>query len=855
MLDEGTVAELRTTFKFRYHHFKQLLNANNKSLETMAEISEALNGSRVYGMVFVRSRCTAVATSVWQIIKNLTELAPGKYELLFQQFKEIQIKINPFLQSVGYPADGPLVLPLEKVNKTMQNQVGGKLAYLSEIGNNLPISVPGGFVMTAAAYKKFLDHNDLQPEIDRLLQTVKSDKIDELIGLSNNIRQMIISATVPKDLIGSIFEHYQKLLCCSDKKQTVAMRSSALGEDMIGVSFAGQYKSILNVGHENIISTYKEIVASKYTLTAMTYRLNRGIRDSDVAMCVGCVKMIDAISGGVCYSTNPIDNDNEFVIINAAWGLPKSVVDGSTMADMFTLSRSEPHHIIEKIIAHKTRKYICYPEDGVCRLEDVDQNASLPSISEEHALKIAEIALKLEDYFGSPQDMEWAIDDDGTIFVLQSRPLFKQEDKNSVVPAEAVEPAGVSPLIQGGYTASKGVAAGQVYIVQREADTLLFPQNGVLITKQALPEWAPLLERASAVVTEMGSITGHLANIAREFDVPAILGVKDVTKTLESGQIVTIDAVHRKIYQGTIDIVMNREQKKKNLMHGSPVYEALSGASKLIVPLNLTDPYAPAFKPQHCQTFHDITRFCHEKAVHEMFHFGKDHHFPERSSKQLFYKVPMNWWVLNLDDGFKHEIIGKYVRIEELNSEPMLAIWDGIIAFPWAGPPLDGKGFMSVMFQATTNPDLAVGTKSKYTEQNYFMISKNYCSLSSRLGFHFSSIETLVSNRDAENYSNFHFKGGAADEGRKCARIRFIKELLEDYDFRVVTKDDHLQARFEQGNKELMLTKLRILGYITIHTRQLDMIMSKPRTVNYYRNKIDNDLQKIIAGSQKTVFE
>jgi len=843
-----SVDALRIDFKDRYHSFKLLLSANHKALEIMAQIEEALHGNRPFGMTFVRAACTSVSVNVFSMVRNIEKLAPGKYAELFTRFDLIQKSIEDVLTRRKPIADQRLVIPLSEVTKEMADSVGGKMANLGEIKNRLGIRVPPGFAITARAYQRFLEHNDLQTEIDRRMQAAETDRIEALYTLSAEIQQMIIRTEVPPDLDAAVRAAWSAMEIEAGRKVTVAMRSSALGEDAAGSSFAGQYRSELNVSADTALEAYREVLASKYSLQAITYRLTRGFRDEDVAMCVGCLAMVDAEAGGVTYSRNPVDIHDARIFINAAWGLPKAVVDGSAACDLIVVSRQDPMAILQEDIRLKERKFVCYPEEGVCRLDLTGEERRLPSITRDQAIELARTAVALERHYEVAQDIEWAVDSHSAIYLLQCRPLQQKPfDASPSTPAPGAA-SSATVLYRGGITASSGAASGPAFVAEKGSDVLAFPEGAVLVVRQALPRWASLLSRAAAVVTEQGGFAGHLANVAREFGVPALFAVPEATRLIQTGDLITVDASGQALHTGRVEALIHQAPPGKSLMQGSPVYEILAEACRMIVPLGLLDPDAPSFAPANCRTQHDITRFIHEKSVHEMFNFGRDHNFSERSSKQLHYKVPMQWWVLNLDDGFTEEIPGKYVKLEQIACIPMLAFWKGFIAIPWEGPPaMDGKGMLSVMFQATTNQALTVGIKSKYAERNYFMIARNYLSLSQRLGFHFATLEALVSERTPENYVSFQFKGGAADMERRLGRVHFIAEILEAVGFRVEIREDHLLSRVEGRDEAYMLKRVEILGYLALHTRQMDMIMANPAYVEYYRNKYRKDIDGLLA--------
>ncbi len=841
--DAGDLQELRRAFQARYHCFKLLLNANSKALEVMADMEQALRGGRPFGMSFVKAACTAATVSVRQIIRNLDELAPGRYRRLHDRFKEIQRDIQAVLASRQVPQTRRLVVPLHEVGKETADEVGSKMANLGEILTRLRLPVPDGFAVTALAYRRFIEHNDLQAEIDRRFQAAAEN---EVYSLSADVRQLIIRSPLPADVESAILEAYERLQERAGRGVRVSLRSSALGEDAGGTSFAGQYVSELNVSPENLIQAYKAIVAGKYTPQAIAYRFHRGIRDEDVVMCVGCMAMVDAAAGGVMYSRNPVDARDDAVLINSAPGLPKAVVDASTGTDLFLVSRSQPPAIVRKEIRAKERKLVAAADEGLARVDLAGEESLRPSIADDDVLRLAAMALQLEEYYGSPQDIEWALAPDGTLYILQCRPLaaLAPERQWSRRLARRADPG--PALLSGGVTAGPGAACGPVFRARRDADILRFPPGAVLVTSQALPKWASLLSRAAAVVAEQGSVACHLANVAREFGVPALFGVPGAATVLQENSLVTVDADGCRIYAGKVESLLAREERPRNLMEGSPVLETLKEVSRHILPLNLLDPDGPDFRPERCRTLHDITRFAHEKSVEEMFRFGKDHRFQERASKQLVSDVPMQLWVINLDDGFREEVEGKYVTLDNIVSVPMRALWEGMMAVPWQGPPpIDPKGLMAVMFQATVNPNLDPAAAAPYGQRNYFMIAKNFCSLQSRFGFHFSVVEALVGERTPENYISFQFQGGAADYHRRQTRVVLIGSLLEDYDFRVDVRGDAVFSRLEARDQEFMRGRLKVVGYLVIHTRQLDMIMSDAAAINAYLAKMRDDLERL----------
>jgi pyruvate,water dikinase len=815
---------LQSAFREHYRNFRALLTANNNALELMSAAEEMLHSGKPFGMAFVRGDLTALTVNVYKMVHSLTALSDGRYKELDERFRVITERIETILSRQPEVAGGAYVLAMDEIDRSVIDQVGAKMANLGEIRKHLGLAVPDGFAVTAAAARHFMESSHVQDEINRRLKTLDVDDLEALYTVSADIQDLIRAAPLPDDLAAMIRRHGDDL-----GAPALSLRSSALGEDSAHGSFAGQYRTRLGVDAAAIADTYKDIVAGKYQSQAIVYRQQRGYRHQDVLMGVGCLAMVDAVASGVAYSHPPEDARSPWVVIHAAAGLGNQIVEGSADYDALHVGRDEPHAVETLHLAA----------------------AATPALTAQQAQELARQAMRIEEHFGGPQDIEWAVDRDGQVVILQSRPIGLPSGEATPPQLQAVrgELAGETPLLGGGATASRGVGTGPVFKVTCALDVLEFPQGAVLVVETPYPEWAVLINKAAAVISESGTMATHLATVAREFGVPALFDLPGALAGLENGREVTVDATARRIYGGRIEPLLAAARHRPNLMEGSPIHQLLKEALGHITPLHLTKPDSPYFKPASCRTLHDITRFCHEKALAEMFNFGRRYGSRDKSARQLYVVgMPSQWWVINLDDGFREgtDLADPFIRIEDIVSAPMLAIWQGMTAVPWQGPPpVSMRGLGAIIAQSAMNPQLDPAVRSNMAGRNYFLLSRNYCNLSVRLGYHFALAEASFSELLTESYVNFQFQGGAADERRRRRRVRLLGDTLRGIDFRVDISGDSLTARIEKRPVPYLRERLVILGYLLIHTRQVDMVMDEEGFVDRYLERIHADIRML----------
>ena len=292
--------ETRERFLAKSENFRLLLAANNKALETMAEMHETARSGGVFGIAHVRAQSLKVAAGVRQMIERLCRMSPGKYEELRGVFNTIVQDMDQTLNTHAVRPKGPLVLHLDEIRAGSLPETGSKMALLGEIRAQLGVNVPRGFAITTSAFHLFMERTKLLDEINRLIQVHGCESLHELRALEESIRSAIDMAPMPPDLETAI-----RAACERMGNTKLAVRSSALCEDSEEASYAGQFLSKLGVKPNRLTDAYRAVLASLYSATAMTYTLNRGLREDEMVMAVGCMEMVRAMAGGVVYTRFP----------------------------------------------------------------------------------------------------------------------------------------------------------------------------------------------------------------------------------------------------------------------------------------------------------------------------------------------------------------------------------------------------------------------------------------------------------------------------------------------------------------------------------------------------------------------
>ncbi|MEM0293020.1 MAG: pyruvate, water dikinase [Saccharolobus sp.] len=445
-----------------------------------------------------------------------------------------------------------LILDIIKVGKDAVGIAGGKGANLGELVS-IGIRVPPGFIITSKAFKYFLEYNNLFDKIRDILLTYTNYE-----EASEKIKQLIKTAKIPEDLSQKILKSYDELSKKIGKEPLVAVRSSATAEDIEQASFAGQQDTYLNVSRSELLDKVKEVWASLYNARAIEYRKSKNIDQLSVLMAVVVQKMVNARSAGVMFTLHPVTGDDKYILIESNWGLGESVVGGKVTPDEVLIEKATLQ-IVDKKISTKSIK-IVYDLRTKKNIEVklTDEEANAMSITDEEALELAKLAMKIEEHYKTHMDIEWAIDADlsfpDNIFIVQARPeTFWSTKKREETSKTSVVTEG--KVLVRGLPASPGIVYGRAKVILdiKDAKVSEIEKGDILVTRMTDPDWVPLMKMASAIVTDEGGMTSHAAIVSRELGIPAVVGTRDATKVIKDNQMITVDAIRGIVYEGKVE--------------------------------------------------------------------------------------------------------------------------------------------------------------------------------------------------------------------------------------------------------------------------------------------------------------
>jgi pyruvate,water dikinase len=833
-------------FKDLFVRFHQVLEENTKAMEIITEMEDKLGGEYVFDRKFLEDTVQDIKAVILRSAYHFNAITNNKYSGIYEVIESLIRQLQQELSGQLVFSHGQNVVALTQINDTMSDAVGNKAYKLSKVVQLPQTAVPPGIVVTVMGFRNYLAYNNLFDEITRLLESCRQAGGD-LEPVSQKIRLLILGSEIPPDLRQEILKAAE--LVCPDRPESglYSVRSSAVGEDG-ELSFAGLHDTLLNVAFRDLLSSYKQVLASLYNPAALEYRIKHQIPFSDMAMAVLYQKMVPGRVSGVIYSIDPNAPDKNICLVTATRGLGKGVVEGSAAADTLRVSREPPYAIRSSRIAGREAFSAQRPAEHIS--DSSRKEPPRPCLTPETASSLVETAMILERFFKHPLDIEWSIDADGKIWILQARPLGLTRSSRARSPALKNLLLHYPEIIKDvGTIAYRGIGAGPVWLAREGADLSDFPTGAVLVARYSLPVLARVIPRASAIITDVGSPTGHMATVAREFRIPTIVDTGSATEILKPGQVVTVDAERNVVYEGRIEELLHHQLLEQASFETTYEFQLLRRMLKRIAPLTLVNPEDPNFAVAGCRTLHDVLRFMHEKSIETLVRIAQDPRtLLKRGGRRLKANLPLNLILIDIGGGLE-ENPGKadWVEPRQIKSLPMQALWAGMDApDAWNTDPVaaDFKGLVSSLTRTQTTAlsgDILTGL-------NVAVLSANYLNLTLRVGYHFTEVDASLWPSAQNNSIFFRFIGGAADITRRSRRAVLLGSILEEFCFKVEKKGDLVIARAVNCTEEQMRAYLYVLGHLIGFLRQLDILMKDDGTVEHYFKRFMADHRSAFQG-------
>jgi pyruvate,water dikinase len=446
--------------------------------------------------------------------------------------------------------------------------VGGKNASLGEMFQRLAplgVRIPDGFAVTAEAYRDALDEADAWVQLHRALDGLDKRDVTALARAGKRCREIVYGARMPRHVETTIREAWREMKAQLGEDLSVAVRSSATAEDLPTASFAGQHDTYLNIhGEEQLLDAVKRCQASLFTDRAISYRTDNGFDHFKVYLSVAVMQMVrsDLASSGVMFSIDTESGHPDVVFITGAWGLGENVVQGAVDPDEFYVHKPTYakgfRSVLRRTLGDKQVQMVYASgrtREPVINRPTPRADRARYCLSDADVLELAGAAIKIEQHYGRPMDIEWAKDGpDWPLYIVQARPETSISQRKAAQIEEFVLDGQAEPKARGRAVGAR-IASGPVRRVGDARTLAAFKPGEVLVADTTTPDWEPVMKTAAAIVTNRGGRTCHAAIVARELGIPAVVGTEHGTEVLADGETVTVSCAEGamgKVYPGAL---------------------------------------------------------------------------------------------------------------------------------------------------------------------------------------------------------------------------------------------------------------------------------------------------------------
>ncbi len=718
----------------------------------MADLEADLNFMD-YTYASIRRPIRRIVDETLLMAQELNLLDSDRHKALYRSISDIDNRLRSIFNELNNARTHVLSVKLTEASENAP-LIGGKAAGLVGLRRILPDHVPDGFIITTEAYRLFMKENGLNERIRALIHDLSHVEDSDLFrSRLQAARKLFKSAALPEPIRKAITDHANSMN--DDAETKWAVRSSSVLEDN-EFTFAGQFDSVLGVEADRLESAYIDVLASRFSHRAMRYRLDHGIREIDTPMAVLFMPLIQPRFAGVLYTYALGKDGTQGMLASAVPGLADTMIRGEKNADTFFLSREEEPSLLRQ-------------EPAI----DLSSQTPLYSkrIPEEMLEKLGKLAFFVAKAIGHDMDLEWAIDSDDAIWLLQGRKLHRGDSTEQ----EKYRERETMPIVEQGVTIFPGRAEGPVEYLSEKGELALSKKGAIVVVAQATPKLAPLLPHIGGLLVEEGNPVGHLATLVREFAVPCLFNVGEAVWQLGQGSVVSMDATKRRIYRGTKwpglrDRMLARIRSRNPKKVSGPLHES-------VLMLNLDDPHRSDFKPKNCKSLHDTIRYIHEMSVRSMFALGdRQNRIWRQRAIPIETPIQIKTKLIDLDGSTLME--GKKLSPSKVFSHPFQAFWQGLSSatVAWerrSNPALEAlpKDFVEQVMGGSKGP-------RRPSDTNYFIIAKDYMNFNARFVFHYAMVDAVAGSGIEKNYVTFRFQGGGASEANRKRRAKFLEVVL-----------------------------------------------------------------------------